>query len=565
MKYADLVQLYESLEGTPKRLEKIALLAAFLKKTPPAQLESVILLLQGLVFPRHAEQKIGIAERSVIKALSVASGKSIEEVERQWKKIGDLGEVARAAIQKKSQSTLFSSHLTVQKVFANLRELAVLEGAGTMDRKISLITELLAAATGTEAKYIIRTLLEDLRIGVQEGVLRDSIVAAYFPGQEKEHALVVQDAYDKTNDFGKVAQLAAQGRITSLKGISIQPFHPVKVMLFPKAKDIEDAFATVGKPAALEFKYDGFRLQCHKSGNKVRLFTRRLEDVTRQFPDVASFVQQHVSGKSFILDSEAVGYDAATKQYLPFQSISQRIKRKYGIEGMVKQYPVEVNVFDILEYEGKSLLNEPFIERRKLLKKIVHERPKQIILARQIVTDSMQEAESFFKESLRAGEEGVMAKSLQGIYKPGSRVGYGVKIKAEAETLDLVIVGAEWGTGKRATWLSSFTLACRSGDKFLEIGKVGTGIKEKEGEEGVTFQQLTRLLRPLIAEDRGKEVAIRPEVVIEVGFEEIQKSPTYSSGYALRFPRLVRIRDDKGIHDASELKYVERLYRQQKR
>ncbi|MBI4148974.1 ATP-dependent DNA ligase [Candidatus Woesearchaeota archaeon] len=565
MKYADLVQLYESLENTSKRLGKIALIGAFLRKTPVEQLEQVVLLLQGLVFPKHAEQKIGIAERSVIKALGVASGKSMEAIEQQWKKIGDLGEVAKSVIQKKSQSTLFSSHLTVHKVLTNLCELAELEGAGTVDKKISLITELLSAATGAEAKYIIRTLLEDLRIGVKEGVLRDAIVAAYFPDQQKEHVAVVQDAYDKTNDFGKVAQLAAEGKISSLKGISIQPFHPVKVMLFIKANDIPDAFAQVGKPAAFEFKYDGFRLQCHKSGSKVRLFTRRLEDVTRQFPDVVQFVQDHVRAKSAILDSEAVGYDAVTKQYLPFQSISQRIKRKYGIEGMVKQYPIEVNVFDILEYEGKSLLNEPFIERRNLLKKIVHEKPKQIILAKQIVTGSVQEAEQFFKESLHAGEEGVMAKNLQGIYKPGSRVGYGIKIKAEAETLDLVIVGAEWGTGKRAAWLSSFTLACRSGEKFLEIGKVGTGIKEKEEEEGVTFPQLTRLLRPLMGEEKGKEVLIRPRIVIEVGFEEIQKSPTYSSGYALRFPRLLRIRDDKGIHDASELKYVERLYRQQKR
>jgi len=452
----------------------------------------------------------------------------------------------------------------IAKVVKNLQQLATLEGAGTVDKKIGLMAELLTSASNTEAKYIVRTLLEDLRIGVGEGALRDAIVQAYFPDHSKEDTALIQDAYDKKNDFAEVALLAAEGKIKSLQRIGIKLFHPIKVMLFPKAKDFEDAFKTVGKPAALEYKYDGFRLQIHKSEDRIKLFTRRLEEVTHQFPDVVGFVKLNVKAKSAILDAEAVGYDPKTHHYLPFQNVSQRIKRKYDIAQMVKDHPIEINVFDIIEYNGKSLLNEPFQERRKILKKIIHEKAKQIILAKQIITDSIKDAEKFFKESLRQGEEGIMAKNLEGIYKPGSRVGYGVKIKGEAETLDLVIVGAEWGSGKRSSWLSSFTLACKSGDDFLEIGKVGTGIKEKE-DTGVTFAQLTKLLRPLMTTGKRKEVSITPKIVLEVGYEEIQASPTYNSGYALRFPRVIKIREDKGKDQSSELSYVKKLYQQQKK
>jgi DNA ligase-1 len=244
---------------------------------------------------------------------------------------------------------------------------------------------------------------------------------------------------------------------------------------------------------------------------------------------------------------------------LPFQNISQRIKRKYDIEEMAKKFPVQVNVFDVLFCDGKSLLKVPFAERRNVLKKVVAE-SSDLKLAEQLVTEDENSAEKFYKASLDAGNEGIMMKNLQGVYKPGSRVGFGVKVKPTMDTLEVVIVGAEWGEGKRGQWLSSFVIAVRDPEtsEFVEIGRVGTGIKEKV-EEGVSFEQLTQLLLPLIVEEKGREVKVRPEVIIEVDYEEIQKSPTYSSGFALRFPRLVKLRADRSPEDINTVEDVRAL------
>jgi DNA ligase 1 len=256
---------------------------------------------------------------------------------------------------------------------------------------------------------------------------------------------------------------------------------------------------------------------------------------------------------------------------VPFQNISQRIRRKYDIEQMAKEIPVELNIFDIVFYNGKSMIKEPFVERRRVIEKIVKPRLYQIRLAEQTTTDKDSEAESFYRRSLAAGNEGVMFKNLNAPYRPGSRVGTWIKLKPIMETLDLVIVAAEWGEGKRAGWLTSFTLAVHDPDtdEFLEVGKFGTGIKEKKGEEDqndesiVSFKELTEILRPHIITEKGKEVRIKPNLVVEIKFEEIQKSPSYSSGYALRFPRLVRIREDRSPEEASTLDQVEKMFKQQ--
>ena len=290
-----------------------------------------------------------------------------------------------------------------------------------------------------------------------------------------------------------------------------------------------------------------------------------------------SFLQKNVTGRNYILDAEAVGYDRKTGKYLPFQSISQRIKRKYNIPEMAKKFPVELNVFDVLYHNDKNLMNMDLANRRKILEKIVKPKKFQIITTEKTVTDSIKEAEAFFQNSLDAGNEGVMAKNISSVYKPGRYVGGWCKIKPTLEPLDLVITGAEYGTGRRAGFLSSFVIACLHADKFLECGMVSTGLKEKEtkkGEEGkggkegkggVTIAQLTKLLRPLIREQDGRRVLIKPKIVIEVGYEEIQKSPTYSSGFALRFPRFLRLRTkEKAAADANSLDDLKRVYHVQR-
>ena len=585
MEYLKLVEVYEHLNKTTKRLEKTHIISEFLKDVNVDDIEHVMLLLEGRVFPNYDAREIGVASRLMLKSLGVATGISVDKIEKEWKKQGDLGLVAELIVKTKKQATLHSTKLTVKKVFDNVRKLAELEGEGTVERKTQLIAELLTSAKPIESKYIVKTILGEMRIGVGEGAMRDAIVWAFFwskigikytkEGNDIEvedrevynkYLDAVQSAYDVTNEFAEVAKTAKSKGIDGLKNMGMKVGIPIQVMLALKVDTIEDAFETVGKPAAIEFKYDGFRIQAHKDekGN-IKLFTRRLEDVTKQFPDVAEFVKKNVKGKSFIIDSEAVGYNKKTGKYLPFQSISQRIKRKYDIDKMSSDFPVELNVFDIIYYEGKNLINDEFKKRRKLLEKIIKKEAKKIVLSKIKIVSEKKDVEKFFKEAVNAGNEGLMFKSLNSPYKPGARVGYMIKFKHMMETLDLAVVGAEWGEGKRAKWLSSYTIACLDEDgKFVGIGKASTGLKEKE-EEGLSFMEMTRLLKPLIISEKGKEVKVKPKIVIEVGYDEIQKSPTYESGFALRFPRVQGLRPEKGPNDASTLDYVKKLYAGQKK
>jgi DNA ligase-1 len=582
MLYSSLVDLYSKLESTSKRLEKTIMLAGFLKESSSKEVDKLLLLVQGMVFSKHDPRKIGIASKLVVKALNFATGARTEDLELSWKKTGDLGMTAQEFLKKKRQNTLFSEDLTMEKVFNNLQKLAGIEGVGSTDLKLKIIAELLTSASPHEARYVVRTLLEDLRVGLGEGTIRDAISVAYYEQNirqllvedieglfSKDSELtkmrdIVQEAYNITNDYSQVARILKEKDIAGLKELSIDPLKPLKVMLAQKVSNLEEGFDCVGMPAVLEFKYDGFRMLIGRGNDELIIHTRRLENVTRQFPEVAILVKDNVKSKSFIIDCEAVGFDPNTHKYVPFQNISQRIMRKYDIEQIAGALPVELNVFDILYYEGKSMIDTPFSERRKILEKIIHPKIYAIKLAEQITTDSEAEGEKFYRKSLAAGNEGIMLKSLDAPYKPGSRVGYMVKLKPVMETLDLVIVAAEWGEGKRAGWLTSFTVACydSDSDEFLELGKFGTGIKEKE-DEGTSFEGLTELLKPNIISEKGRTVIIRPNIIVEISFEEVQKSPSYSSGYALRFPRLVRVREDRGPDEASTLYQIEQMFKGQ--
>lgn len=569
MLYKKLAELYESLSSTTKRLEKIDILSKFLGHLSEEDRE-VMYLLEGDIYPEYDERKIGISNQLAIKAISKSSGTEIKKVVQEWKRIGDIGKVAEHLTKTKKQSTLNSRKLTTQKVLENLRKLPELEGKGTVDKKLSLITELLTSAEPVEALYLVRTLIGDLRIGMKESTIRESLAKTFFSREEKNDAEKIQEAIDKSNDLASVFDACKKNNLKDLEKISLQVGKPIKAMLAQKAKSIEDGFKSVGKPCAIEYKYDGFRLIIHKNNNEVILFTRRLENVTKQFPEVKEFILKYVKGKSFILDSEAVGYDKKTKEYTPFQAISQRIRRKYDIEKMQKELPIEINVFDILFYDGKSMLNEPFKKRSELVRKIVSPQKYKIIPSKQIITSDEKKAKEFYERALKDNQEGVMFKNLGTKYQPGSRVGHMLKLKPAERDLDLVITGAEYGTGKRSGWLSSFILSCRGKNnlEFLEIGKVGTGIKELNNEknaEEVTFTKLNELLKPLIISEKGKSVKIKPKIVVAVTYQEIQHSPNYSSGWALRFPRITALRNDKPISEIADLKEIEKDFENQKR
>lgn len=571
MKYSELCEVYESLGATTKRLEKIDILSSFLKRLRKGGESHWIYLLRGKVLPDYDPRELGLSRQLAIKAISKASGISSEDVVKEFNKIGDLGDVAESLIVGKKQSTLFSSKLTIEKVFDNFSKILDIEGKGAVDKKLNLISELLTSANGREAKYIVRTILGDLRIGVADSTLRDSIAQAFFPDEKKQLSEKIEDVYDLANDFAVVFDAAAKGK-KELDKVKVVPGKPMHVMLPVKVTEIKEAFRIVGKPAAIEHKYDGFRVIISKHHDEIKLFTRRLDDVTAQFPDVVKVIKENIKADNFILDSEVVGYDPKTKKYKPFEAISQRIKRKYDIEKLEKTLPVEVNVFDIIYCNSKSLIEKQFSKRRKVLEKIVKPKKFKIRDAMQIVTEDENKALDFYHQALKIGEEGVMFKKLDAPYKAGRRVGYIVKMKPESRDLDLVIVGAEYGTGKRAGGLTSYILACKDkSGKLLEVGKVASGLKEKPTalmtspklgqskeieKKEITYTQMTKLLKPLITGEDGRRVKVKPKIIVAVTYQNIQKSPTYNSGYALRFPRIVALRPDKPLREINSLKDI---------
>jgi len=492
MDYLNICKVYEELKGTTKGLEKTSILAKFLSEI--REIPEYIYLLQGNLFADYDSRELGISHQLAIRTISKTAGVNDAEVVKEFKNLGELGLVAEEILKKnKKQTALFQTKLSIDKIIKNLRKLTEIEGKGTIDTKIGLIVELLHSAEPIEAKYIIRTVLGDLKVGVGTGILRDSITEYCFRPknieEKKKWANKVQEAYDKATDFAEVFKAAFEHKLDSIK---LTPGKPVKVMLFPKAHGVKDAFRIIGKPAAFEYKYDGFRVMINKDKDGwIKIFTRRLEDITKQFPEILEYTKKNIKGKNFIIDAEAVGYDSKTKKYTPFQAISQRIKRKHGIEEMAKAFPIELEVFDIIYLDGKNLIETPFGERRKIIEKIVKEEPLKISLAKQIITDDETKVEKFYEKALKDSQEGLMGKSLSAPYKPGARIGHAVKIKPEDNDFDLVITGAEWGTGKRAGWLTSFDVSCNDDGVLKEVGKVATGLKELE-EEGLSFKEMTK-------------------------------------------------------------------------
>jgi DNA ligase 1 len=545
MLYSEFVLLYERLSATTKRLEKIEIIAEFLPKLKGK--EEFIYLLRGRIFPDYDSREFGISTQLVIKSISVASGYSQDDVVSKFKEIGDLGDVAFILLKKKKQHSLFSKKLDAGYVINSLRKITHITGNGTVDKKVAIVSELLIESRDRESCYIVRTLIGDLRIGVAEAVLLDS---------DLDMPEKVQKAYNSINDFAQIFKFAFLGK-KSFEHVSLVPGRALNVMLATKVSNVAEAFKVCGKPAAFEYKYDGFRILISFDGKEIKLFTRRLEDVTLQFPDVIETVSEYVDAKSFILDAEAVGFDSSNGKYLPFEAISQRIKRKYDILELASKLPVEVKVFDVLYLNGENKVELPFIERRKLLENVVESVKLKISLSEQIITDSEKEVEKFYKDALKIGEEGLMIKNLNSTYISGRYVGNMAKLKPDVADLDLVIVGAEYGTGKRAGGLTSFIVACRKGDEFLEIGKVSSGLKEKSSE-GTSYSEIDSILRPFILKEEGNKVFIKPSVVVSVSYQNIQPSSVYSSGFALRFPRITHYRPERGIRDVATIDDIRR-------
>ncbi|MFH0868957.1 MAG: ATP-dependent DNA ligase [archaeon] len=562
MKYSILADMYEELESTTKKLAKTEMIAKLLKTTPSDDLPRVVMLLTGKVFPPWDDREIGVAGQMMIRAIAKSTGVSEKDILDKFKKTGDLGCVSEYFSEKKKQRALFEEQLTVKKVFDNLRKIAEQEGAGSQEHKINLLAELLSSAKPKEALYIARTVLEQLRVGVAEGLIRDAIAQAFELKPED-----VENAWNFLPEYGEIAEIAKDRGVKGLQKINLELGTPCNVLLAEKSPDLKTALESYGK-VLLQYKYDGMRTLLHKKGDKVWVFTRRLENVTKAFPEIAEFAKKALKAREIIVDSESIGLDPKTGKPIPFQLLSTRIKRIYDIDKAMKDTPVQVNLFDILYLDGKNLFDKPLSERFEILKKEVKEIKGKFVIADSLETKDLKKAEAYYHESLNAGHEGLIVKNLDALYIPGRSVAGGwLKVKPVLENLDVAIVGGVWGTGKRAGWIGSLILGIRDPDtdEFKEIGMMGTGIKEKKNEAGdVTLDEITKMLKPLIISEKENTVKIKPKIIIEVSYEEIQKSPTYESGYALRFPRFIKLRPDKSSEEADDLDRVKKIYEMQK-
>ena len=467
MLYSKLVEVYQILEKTSGRLEKTEIIANLLKEAD--SLPKVALLIQGRIFPSWDEREIGVAKKMIIRVIAQTTGFSEQEIVSKYNKVGDLGLVVEELVSKKKQRTFSQKQLTVDHVFENLQKVAGVGGEGSQDRKIGLIAELLANSKPEEAKYIVRTVLEELRVGVAEGVLRDAIGKAFGATPTD-----VENAWFILPDYGEVAKIAKAGK---LKNVEIELGTPINVLLAEKSPSLKEALETFENPA-LEFKFDGARCVIQKKGEKIWIFTRRLEDVTKAFPDIVDLVRKNVKADNCILDSEAVGLDPKTNKPVPFQVLSTRIKRKYDIEKATKDIPVCVNLFDIVYLHGNSLFDLPLRERYELLKKSV-KTVDRFRLADHLETKDLEEAERFYKKALEEGEEGLIVKNLDAKYQPGRRVGFWLKVKPTMENLDLAIVGFVWGTGKRTGWVGSVVLGCLDSQTGKLLGMWDDGNRNK--------------------------------------------------------------------------------------
>jgi DNA ligase-1 len=447
------------------------------------------------------------------------------------------------------QSVLFEKPLTVLEVRRSLEAIAEAEGSGSRQKKERLITALLSQAAPVEAKYLVKVFIGEMRTGFHEGLMEQAVARAF-----DVPLALVQHAGMALGDIGEVAFLAKSGSEESLRNVGFRVFRPVKLMLAQVADNVAEALAEHRGESAFEYKYDGARVQIHKLGGEVRVFSRRLTDATGSLPEVVDLVRRNVSAGEVILEGEVVAVDRVGVP-IPFQHLMRRFKRVHGVTGAAEEIPLRLYLFDVLFVDGVSLIGRTYIERRRILSEVVGKIP----LTAQLVTRSKDEAQDFLKAAMDGGHEGLMAKKLDSPYTPGTRGKRWLKVKPVLEPLDLVITAAEWGYGRRHEWLSDYYLAARDADtgEFLEIGKTFKGLTDTE------IIEMTKRLQTLVVQNQGHRVVVLPKVVVEVAYNEVQKSPKYKSEMALRFARITRVRDDKAAEDADTIQRVRAIYERQ--
>ncbi len=568
------------MEATTKRLELTQHLVDLFKATPRESISKIVYLIQGKLRPDFEGIELGVAEKLAIRAIAKSSGSSVKKIQDIFVEDGDLGHAASKALEQKTQTTFIKQQITAERVYDTLFKIAKLEGARSQDMKMKYISSLLNDATPQEAKFILKIVMGTLRLGIADNTVMDALAIAYTGSRANREKL--ESAYNVSSDLGRVAEIVAEKNLDGLKEFRVSLFSPIRPMLAERIKSAKEAGEKLGKEFAAEYKLDGERVQIHLSGDKVILFSRRLENITSHYPDIVENITKALKTEEIILEAEAVAINENTGEFLPFQELMHR-RRKYNIDRIVSQYPITVNLFDIMYLNGKDLLNSTYEERRKKLEDIAVEN-EFVKLVPKIIVRSENEVEDFLENGINAGCEGLMLKVLDAPYRAGARGSNWLKLKREyrnelGDSLDLVVIGAFFGKGRRTGRYGTLLLSTYNQEKdtFESICKVGTGFTDENLDQfyQILSSKVTLKKNPRIESGMEPDVWFEPELVVEIVASEITLSPVHTcakdiirrgSGLALRFPKFTgKIRDEKAPEDASTDQEVVTLYKNQKK
>ncbi len=575
MEFAKICAVFDAMEETSSRLKLTELLAELFKEVNENEVKKVVYLCQGRISPPHTGIELGIGEKFAEQAICLASGAGINQVEEIYKKTGDLGDTAELLLKKRTQRSLAREPLTVSKVYNNFYKIATTSGKGSQENKIKLLAELLVNSQNTEPKTLVRFVTGKLRLGVADPTILDALSVMQTGTKELRQDL--ERAYNLTSDLGLISEIFYKKGINEIRQVKPIPFNPIRPALAERLPNAEAIIEKIGA-SIVEAKYDGFRLQCHKKGNEVAIYSRRQEPMTHMFPDIVEAIKQQVKTRSAIMEGEAIAFDEDTQTFLPFQTTITR-KRKHDVEAKAKQIPLVLFAFELLYADGEDYTRKPFSERRKQLEKII-KHGKVITLSQTIIAKTPEELSKFFNQCVENGLEGIIAKDPQAPYVAGARKFAWIKLKRSyqgnmADTIDAVVIGFYRGRGKRTEFgFGGLLTAIYDDDKhvFKTIAKVGTGFTEEQ------MTWFNKTLSEKKIREKPKNVDselvpdewVKPELVVTLTADEITRSPTHTcgkkqgEGLALRFPRLTQIREDKAPTDSTSEKEVMKLFSMQR-
>ena len=542
--FREFASVADRISATSRKNEKVAILSGFLANLNEEELPVVCRYFSGYLFPRWTEKEIFAGYSMLWNMVTELCSMNPRDLGEVYRKYGDLGDVAEEVLEKKVVQPLFKRQLSIMDIQQTLDNMAKMGGKGSQEGRRQTLKGLFLDCSPVEAKYLTKLLLGEMRIGLVEGLVEESVAKVFEKSLEE-----VRTANLTLGDIGETATLAIQDE---LHKATVQIFRPTNFMLAETMETAADIAQYYRRKVYAEFKYDGIRAQVHKVNSQVRIYSRRLEDISWSFPDLVQAILKIPN--AMVLDGEILPFK--DNNPLPFQELQRRIRRKSPTKEIIEELPVVYKCFDILYIDGKVLIEKSLLQRRKFLKNL--KLPDKIQISRTETVSGAETLQKVFEESKKLGYEGLVVKDPTSPYWPGRRGKYWIKLKKELDTLDVVIVAAEFGHGKRAGTISDYTFAVRDNAEFRVVGKAYSGLSDEE------INYMTERIKSLLIQDVGYRMVVRPEIILEVAFDGIQKSDRHDSGYALRFPRIKRIRLDKNVDEIDTLQRVQAVYATQK-